>query len=94
MEKLICKHRNWQTHYQNTSLGYCFYLHWKKAEAFMKTFGLQEDYRGHVKAYDADLIFTKHGKRCRCSGIHHSIIRRSDRVSTKVKAVSLMLLTL
>ena len=33
----------------------------EKAEAFMKTFGLQEDYRGHVKAYDADLIFTKHG---------------------------------
>ena len=23
----------------------------EKAEAFMKTFGLQEDYRGHVKAY-------------------------------------------
>ena len=33
----------------------------EKAETFMKTFGLQEDYRGHVKAYDADLIFTKHG---------------------------------
>ena len=33
----------------------------EKAEAFMKTFGLQEDYRGHVKAYDSDLIFTKHG---------------------------------
>ena len=33
----------------------------EKAEAFIKTFGLQEDYRGHVKAYDADLIFTKHG---------------------------------
>ena len=27
----------------------------------MKTFGLQEDYRGHVNAYDANLIFTKHG---------------------------------
>lgn len=33
----------------------------EKAEAFMKTFGLKEDYRGHVKAYDAHLIFTKHG---------------------------------
>lgn len=28
----------------------------------MKTFGLQEDYRGHVKAYDSHLIFTKHGE--------------------------------
>ena len=34
----------------------------EKAEAFMKTFGLQEDYRGHVKAYDSHLIFTKHGE--------------------------------
>lgn len=34
----------------------------EKAEAFMNTFGLQEDYRGHVKAYDAHLIFTKHGE--------------------------------
>ena len=33
----------------------------EKAEAFMKTFGLEEDYRGHVNAYDANLIFTKHG---------------------------------
>ena len=54
----------------------------EKAEAFMKTFGLQEDYRGHVKAYDADLIF-KTWQRCRCSGIHHSIIRRSDRVQQR-----------
>ena len=34
----------------------------EKAEAFMKTFGLQEDYRGLVKAYDSHLIFTKHGE--------------------------------
>ena len=34
----------------------------EKAETFMKTFGLQEDYRGHVKAYDSHLIFTKHGE--------------------------------
>lgn len=33
----------------------------EKAEAFMKTFGLEEDYRGHVKSYDSHLIFTKHG---------------------------------
>ena len=33
----------------------------EKAEAFMKTFGLKEDYRGHVKAYDSHLIFTPHG---------------------------------
>ncbi|MBQ3393291.1 MAG: VOC family protein [Lachnospiraceae bacterium] len=33
----------------------------EKAEAFMKTFGLKEDYRGHVKAYDSHLIFTTHG---------------------------------
>lgn len=33
----------------------------EKAQAFMNTFGLVEDYRGHVKAYDSHLIFTKHG---------------------------------
>ena len=33
----------------------------EKAETFMQTFGLEEDYRGHVKAYDSHLIFTKHG---------------------------------
>ena len=33
----------------------------EKAEDFMNTFGLQEDYRGHVEAYDSHLIFTKHG---------------------------------
>lgn len=33
----------------------------EKAEAFMQMFGLQEDYRGHVDAYDSHLIFTKHG---------------------------------
>lgn len=33
----------------------------EKAEAFMNTFGLQEDYRGHVFAYDSHLIFTKRG---------------------------------
>lgn len=31
------------------------------AEAFMQAFGLQEDYRGHVKAYDSHLIFTTRG---------------------------------
>ena len=31
------------------------------AEAFMRAFGLQEDYRGHVKAYDSHLIFTTRG---------------------------------
>lgn len=33
----------------------------EKAQAFMNTFGLEEDYRGHVRAYDSHLIFTKHG---------------------------------
>ena len=33
----------------------------EKAQAFMETFGLKEDYRGHVKAYDSHLIFTTHG---------------------------------
>ena len=33
----------------------------EKAEAFIKQFGLVEDYRGYVKAYDANLIFTTHG---------------------------------
>lgn len=32
----------------------------EKARHFMGLFGLQEDYQGHVKAYDSDLIFTKH----------------------------------
>jgi lactoylglutathione lyase/methylmalonyl-CoA/ethylmalonyl-CoA epimerase len=34
----------------------------EKAEAFIETFGLQVDYRGHVNAYDSHLIFTKHGE--------------------------------
>lgn len=33
----------------------------EKAEAFIKQFGLVEDYRGYVKAYDANLIFTTRG---------------------------------
>lgn len=33
----------------------------EKARTFMDTFGLVQDYVGHVLAYDADLIFTKHG---------------------------------
>lgn len=33
----------------------------EKAEAFIKQFGLVEDYRGYVEAYDANLIFTTHG---------------------------------
>ena len=33
----------------------------EKAQAFMEAFGLVEDYRGHVKAYDSDLIFTTRG---------------------------------
>ena len=33
----------------------------EKAQKFMETFGLKEDYRGHVKAYDAHLIFTTRG---------------------------------
>ena len=33
----------------------------EKAEAFIKMFGLKEDYRGYVKAYDSNLIFTTHG---------------------------------
>jgi lactoylglutathione lyase/methylmalonyl-CoA/ethylmalonyl-CoA epimerase len=34
----------------------------EKAEAFIETFGLHVDYRGHVNAYDSHLIFTKHGE--------------------------------
>lgn len=34
----------------------------EKAEAFIETFGLKEDYRGYVEAYDSNLIFTKHGE--------------------------------
>ena len=33
----------------------------EKAEAFIKQFGLVEDYRGYVEAYDSNLIFTTHG---------------------------------
>ena len=33
----------------------------EKAEAFIKQFGLVEDYRGYVEAYDANLIFTTRG---------------------------------
>ena len=33
----------------------------EKAEAFINQFGLVEDYRGYVEAYDANLIFTTHG---------------------------------
>ena len=34
----------------------------EKAEAFIKQFGLVEDYRGYVEAYDSNLIFTTHGE--------------------------------
>lgn len=34
----------------------------EKAEAFIKQFGLIEDYRGYVEAYDSNLIFTTHGE--------------------------------
>lgn len=33
----------------------------EKAEEFLKRWGLEIDYRGYVKAYKADLIFTKYG---------------------------------
>ena len=33
----------------------------EKAEAFIKQFGLVEDYRGYVEAYDENLIFTTRG---------------------------------
>ena len=33
----------------------------EKAEAFIEMFGLKEDYRGYVKAYDSNLIFTTRG---------------------------------
>ena len=33
----------------------------EKAEAFINMFGLKEDYRGYVKAYDSNLIFTTRG---------------------------------
>lgn len=33
----------------------------EKAEEFLKRWGLEVDYRGYVKAYKADLIFTKYG---------------------------------
>ena len=33
----------------------------EKAEAFINMFGLVEDYRGYVEAYDSNLIFTTHG---------------------------------
>lgn len=33
----------------------------EKAEEFIKRWGLEVDYRGYVKAYKADLIFTKYG---------------------------------
>ena len=33
----------------------------EKAEAFIEQFGLVEDYRGYVEAYDSNLIFTTHG---------------------------------
>lgn len=33
----------------------------EKAEEFIKRWGLEIDYRGYVKAYKADLIFTKYG---------------------------------
>lgn len=33
----------------------------KKAEEFLERWGLEIDYRGYVKAYKADLIFTKCG---------------------------------
>lgn len=39
----------------------------EKAEAFMKTFGLQEDYRGHVKAYECRSDLHKTRQRCRRS---------------------------
>ncbi len=32
----------------------------EKAEEFLKRWGLEVDYRGYVKAYKADLIFTKY----------------------------------
>ena len=34
----------------------------EKAEAFINMFGLVEDYRGYVEAYDSNLIFTTHGE--------------------------------
>lgn len=33
----------------------------EKAEEFLKRWGLEADYTGYVKAYKADLIFTKYG---------------------------------
>lgn len=33
----------------------------EQAERIMELFGLEEDYRGYVKSYQADLIFTKYG---------------------------------
>ncbi len=33
----------------------------EQAERLMALFGLEEDYRGYVKSYHADLIFTKYG---------------------------------
>jgi len=33
----------------------------EKAEEFLDRWGLEIDYRGYVKAYKADLIFTKYG---------------------------------
>ena len=33
----------------------------EKAEEFLERWGLEIDYRGYVKAYKADLIFTKYG---------------------------------
>ena len=54
----------------------------------MKTFGLQEDYRGHVKAYDSHLIFTKHGEGA--DAVEFIIPQSGVLVnSTKVKAESL-----
>ena len=35
----------------------------EQAERLIKLFGLEVDYRGYVKSYHADLIFTKYGPR-------------------------------
>lgn len=33
----------------------------EQAERLIELFGMEEDYRGYVKSYQADLIFTKYG---------------------------------